>query len=698
MVMSKFWKNLFQSGSKQPRRQRNAAVAAPGSAHVERFESRCLLSISSVFNATTGVLSITSNGGDAITVGADASGNVTLNGTALSIGTTSTTGRGPNGDHGPKSGPPTTTATPVAASTVKSLSVMGGSGNNKIDLSGVSATAFSSLTTVSVDGGNGNDSITGSALADNILGGNGKDTLNGLGGNDSLSGGTGDDVLSGGDGDDNLDGGEGKDSLDGGAGNDVANGGNGKDVLVGGTGNDSLNGGSANDLLSGDDGQDVLDGGIGNDVVQGGEGNDSLSGGKNNDTLSGGNGDDTLDGGENNDVEDGGAGNDQVGGGLGNDTLNGGDGNDSLSGDAGNDSLSGGAGNDYLQAGDGNDKANGNDGNDTIFGGAGNDHLDAGAGTDVVIGGDGTDTIISDSSDVVVQGGSNSDTAAPVASNDSATVAEGGTVTINVRVNDSDAELPTGALNVVQVSSTAHGTLTLNADGTFSYTHDGSEVFTDSFTYKVNDGLHDSNVATVSITITPVNDNAPVASNDAATVAEGATATISVLGNDTDADLPANTLTVIKVSDPAHGTVTLNADGTFTYVHDGSENFTDSFTYKVNDGRHDSNVATVSITITPVNDNIPVANNDAVTVGAGATATITVLGNDTDADLPADSLTVIKVTDPAHGTLTLNADGTFTYVHDGSANLSDSFTYKVNDGLHDSNVATVSITITSAAV
>ncbi|GDY11057.1 hypothetical protein LBMAG52_45450 [Planctomycetia bacterium] len=142
----------------------------------------------------------------------------------------------------------------------------------------------------------------------------------------------------------------------------------------------------------------------------------------------------------------------------------------------------------------------------------------------------------------------------------------------------------------------------------------------------------------------------------------------------------------------------LNGDGTFTYAHDGSESFSDSFTYKVNDGLNDSNVATVSITITPVNDNLPLANDDAVTLDAGATATITVLSNDSDADLPADTLSVIQVSGPAHGTLTLNADGTFTYVHDGSADLSDSFTYKLNDGLSDSNVATVSITITPTVV
>src|SRR5207244_2709302 len=91
-----------------------------------------------------------------------------------------------------------------------------------------------------------------------------------------------------------------------------------------------------------------------------------------------------------------------------------------------------------------------------------------------------------------------------------------------------------------------------------------------------------SGTATVSITVTPVND-APAASNDGATVAEGGTVTVldstaaSVLANDTDAE--GNTLTATKLSDPAHGSVTLNANGTFSYSHDGSETSSDSFTY-----------------------------------------------------------------------------------------------------------------------
>src|SRR5438132_5471016 len=94
---------------------------------------------------------------------------------------------------------------------------------------------------------------------------------------------------------------------------------------------------------------------------------------------------------------------------------------------------------------------------------------------------------------------------------------------------------------------------------------------------------------TVGLEFSPVlfRTDAPVANNDSATGAEGGTVTVldstaaSVLANDTDAE--ANTLTATKLSDPVHGSVTLNADGTFSYSHDGSETASDSFTYKTCD-------------------------------------------------------------------------------------------------------------------
>ena len=132
-----------------------------------------------------------------------------------------------------------------------------------------------------------------------------------------------------------------------------------------------------------------------------------------------------------------------------------------------------------------------------------------------------------------------------------------------------------------------------------------------------------------------------------------------VLANDTDVD--GDSLTAVKVSDPAHGTLTLNSDGSFVYTPAADYSGADSFTYKASDGAADSNVATVSLTVTAVND-APVAVADSYSVLKNGTLNIAapgVLANDTDAD--SDPLTAIKVTDPAHGTLTLNSNGSFNY-------------------------------------
>ncbi len=118
-------------------------------------------------------------------------------------------------------------------------------------------------------------------------------------------------------------------------------------------------------------------------------------------------------------------------------------------------------------------------------------------------------------------------------------------------------------------------------------------------------------LATVTITVNPVNDD-PVAVDDAYTVDEDEVLSgYNVLDNDTDVD--GDPLTAILEDDVAHGTLSLQPDGTFTYTPDANFHGTDSFTYKAYDGTAYSNTATVTITVNPVNDD-PVAVDDAYTV------------------------------------------------------------------------------------
>jgi len=283
----------------------------------------------------------------------------------------------------------------------------------------------------------------------------------------------------------------------------------------------------------------------------------------------------------------------------------------------------------------------------------------------------------------------------PEAVADAYTVDEGATLTVfapGVLENDSDAE--DDPITATVVTEPAHGTLSFKADGSFVYGHDGSETTKDRFTYYASDGEKDSDVVTVTLTINPIND-LPVAVDDAYTVSEGATLEVQapgVLDNDTDAE--GDPLTASALTSPAHGTLTLNEDGSFSYAHDGSETTEDCFTYLVNDGTDDAMFpATVTITVMAENDP-PVAKDDVYSVERGATLTVFapgVLSNDTDTE--GNTLHAILVSNPAHGTLTFNANGAFIYSHDGSEATSDSFTYKANDGLDDSEIATVKLTV-----
>ena len=268
---------------------------------------------------------------------------------------------------------------------------------------------------------------------------------------------------------------------------------------------------------------------------------------------------------------------------------------------------------------------------------------------------------------------------APVADPDAFNVDEG--ATYNGELTGSDPE--DDELSFFAVSDPAYGLLVINTDGTFSYVHDGSETVSDSFTFRVFDGEFYSEPATVTITINPVNE-APVADPDAFNVDEGATYNGELTGSDPEDD----ELSFFAVSDPAYGLLVINTDGTFSYVHDGSETVSDSFTFRVFDGEFYSEPATVTITINPVND-APIADPDAFVVDQGESYNGTLTGSDPE----DDELEFIVVDAPLYGNLILNSDGTFTYTHDNSENYDDSFTFKVNDGNADSNVATVTIEI-----
>ena len=226
-------KRLTKWMTGKPERRAGVASGEARVACIETVEPRTVPSTTSLLSA--GTLTITSNGADNMAVATNVNGNVTLNGTQLTINNAA-----------------------VAASSVTTLDVVGGKGKNTIDLSGVTATAFTALTQVNINGGAGNDSIIGSALNDSILGAGGNDTINGGSGNDSLNGGSGNDVLKGDVGNDLLTGGAGNDSLNGGAGTDSLNGGGGNDSLDGGAGVDSLNGGAGVDSITKGTDNDVI--------------------------------------------------------------------------------------------------------------------------------------------------------------------------------------------------------------------------------------------------------------------------------------------------------------------------------------------------------------------------------------------------------------------------------------------------------
>jgi uncharacterized protein (TIGR03437 family) len=254
-------------------------------------------------------------------------------------------------------------------------------------------------------------------------------------------------------------------------------------------------------------------------------------------------------------------------------------------------------------------------------------------------------------------------------------------VQISLTGNDPDGD----PITFVIVNAPGKGAITgITPAGVVTYTPNKDFNGTDSFTFKTNDGVLDSAPATVTVTVTPVND-APSATAQSVTVVEDTPKQITLTGADPDGD----TLSFVLVTAPLNGLITnITPAGVITYTPNKDYNGADSFTFKASDGTTESAPATVQITVTPVND-VSRALAQTVTLDEDSQKQITLAGTDAD----NDQLTFSIVAQPRNGTLS----GTLPVViYTPRQNFSgtDSFTFKVNDGTADSPTATVNLIVT----
>ena len=272
----------------------------------------------------------------------------------------------------------------------------------------------------------------------------------------------------------------------------------------------------------------------------------------------------------------------------------------------------------------------------------------------------------------------------PVANASTLITSEDVVANSNLNATDLDGDVLT--YSIIGNSTKGTTVITNTTTGAYTYTPNANATGDDSFTFKVHDGLLDSNTATVSVNIAAVND-VPVAQASTLNITEDIAANgVFLSASDVDGD----SLTYSIIANAAKGTVFITnaATGAYSYTPNPNANGIDSFTFKVNDGLVNSSTAIVSVSIATVND-VPVARSISFSIVNNETVTATLDAFDAD----GDTLIYLLVSSPSQGTvLPTNASiDIYTYTPDPGATGTDSFTYSVSDGQFDSNIATVTI-------
>lgn len=262
---------------------------------------------------------------------------------------------------------------------------------------------------------------------------------------------------------------------------------------------------------------------------------------------------------------------------------------------------------------------------------------------------------------------------------------------VSVELSLDASEFDGDSISFSVISQPSNGILGDINDNKVEYTPNPDWNGTDTFTFEATDErtfFDKQNIATATITVNPVNDP-PVTDNQSASTDEDNAVDITLTSNDVEED----NISYSIVSDTSNGTTVLSG-AIVTYTPSSDWNGTDTLSFKANDGADDSNSSTLTITVNGIND-APIANNvttqmDENKVG-GRYQPVTVTLNASDVD--GDNLTYALVAGPANGSVGDISNNEIIYAPNQDFNGTDTFTYKANDGVEDSNEATVTVTI-----
>ncbi|KQP42471.1 hypothetical protein ASF49_01030 [Methylobacterium sp. Leaf104] len=483
-----------------------------------------------------------------------------------------------------------------------------GEGNNRvIDLVGRNV----------INAGSGNDQITTGAGDDQINAGDGLNVIDAGAGNNTINVGSGADRIVAGAGNDQINAGEGDNTVDAGDGRNQVNAGSGNDTIVTGSGDDQINAGEGNNVIRAGDGRNTINTGSGADRITAGSGDDQINAGEGNNVIDAGGGSNRITAGSGHDVITAGSGNNEIYAGEGNNTITVGNGLNRIYTGSGADVITTGSGNDTIYAGGGNDRVILGGGSDLVYLGDGNDvarltlaqskggaHIDlwGEGGSDTLqlvltaaeaqdaavladlqgfqkhLAGDGNWMYQFKTADIAVRQFEKLEIVAPVlAAADKATTTEDVPVTIQVLANDKDLLAASNtALHVTEIlASGLQGTATISQDGksvvydpgqAFQYLKAGEQADV-TFQYKVADDQGFVDTASVTVTVTGVDDVAAISGKAVGAVKEDgvlkASGTLAV----SDLDAGQNHFADVSAS-ALHGTY-----GDFTF-NDGAWDYT----------------------------------------------------------------------------------------------------------------------------